>query len=701
MTDRDHFEAWNYSAVSKPPGIADRELVKDIPEVPVLDHYADSDEVQQRFLRVYSYWIQARQAQAEERKDRLVDHEYYDHHQWRPEDAAELRDRGQIPLVLNNVQPACDWLIGTERRSRVDWRILPRRKEDAPEAEVKTALLKYVSDVNDVQFNRSDAFKDAVVSGLGWAEVGIRDPEPGGEKLFYRYRDWRNIWHDHLGKYRDMSDWRYLHDAIWCDLDMAVAMFPDRKEIILLAAQAGNTLYDDFDLDNAEDNREFYPSEEFSPLRRSRVRLITTWYREPERVTVFRGENIGALDGMLFNPEDPLHVEIYESGLADTADTIRMSVRCMFWLYPPGRRSVLADMRSPYRHNTFPYIPFFGKRRRHNGTYYGLVRGLRDVQDDLNKRRSKALFLLSTRGIIADEDAFTDPDEAADEASRPDMFLLKRRGSDVRLINDTELAISHVNIMNEDKRYIEDIVGGSGEALGRETNAASGKAILARQEQGTIMTVEFFDNLRWAVLQSGRVMLSLIEQFYSDEKIIRIVGNQGAVRFERINYPGETGGIENDMTRAAADFVVDEQNYSASIRQSMFSVLGDFLARIDPQIAVSMMDIWIDLSDIPGKDVLVQRIRKMTGMGDPDAEEENVQTAEDQAKAQQAEYQAMLAQLEILEKQAGIAKDQADAKAKEAGILFDQEKLRLERAKLASDIENQRESERIDRKSVV
>ena len=40
--------------------------------------------------------------------------------QWTQEDAQALIERGQAPLVFNEVKPTIDWIIGTERRTRVD-----------------------------------------------------------------------------------------------------------------------------------------------------------------------------------------------------------------------------------------------------------------------------------------------------------------------------------------------------------------------------------------------------------------------------------------------------------------------------------------------------------------------------------------------------------------------------------------------------
>ena len=85
--------------------------------------------------------------------------------QWTQEDAQALIERGQAPLVFNEVKPTIDWIIGTERRTRVDSKILPREKDDEALAEIKTKLMKYVSDANKLPWHRSMAFADAIKGG--------------------------------------------------------------------------------------------------------------------------------------------------------------------------------------------------------------------------------------------------------------------------------------------------------------------------------------------------------------------------------------------------------------------------------------------------------------------------------------------------------------------------------------------------------
>lgn len=229
--------------------------------------------------------------------------------------------------------------------------------------------------------------------------------------------------------------------------------------------------------------------------------------------------------------------------------------------------------------------------------------------------------------------------------------------------------------------------------MGRESNAQSGKAILARQDQGHAVTAELFDNLRMSIQLVGEITLSLIEQYYTDRKVVRVLGDRGQAQYVTINEPQEDGSLLNDITARQADFQVDAMNFSASARQAAFESMMNMIGQLgNPEAALALLDLAVDLSDIPGKDEMVKRIRAMTGQKDPDQADDDPQRMEEaqaeQGRAQQeAELQAALQQLEIAERQAKVAKANAEAKAKEAGIVLDQEKVRIAKAEALHKIQ--------------
>ncbi len=605
-----------------------------------------------RYRRNRNRYDMEKELQHSAREERLTDHDFYDGDQWDPDDEAELEERGQDALVFNRVKPTCDWITGTEKRTRIDYRVLPRTADDSKGAEVKTKLLKYVGDVAKIGWHRSRAFNDAIRSGLGWLEVGIKS-DPDDEPLFVRYEDWRNILHDSLSQMPDYSDARYIFRTKWVDLDIACAMFPDRVAQILLAANdytldAGDDILD-LDEEILENIQGRIASTDSEFHERNRVKLVECWYKEPMKCKLIRGKNLGTLNNMDFDDTNPYMCQMVEEGYATTHDAIKMRVRQMVW----AGNHVLQDQESPYVHNRFPFVPIWAYRKFRTNDPYGVVRNIRDPQYDLNKRKSKALHILSTNKIIADSDATNDWNRLYDEAQQPDGLIRKKSGSEVSIINEIEIGQVHMQLMADDMQHIEATGGVTDENRGQETNATSGKAIRARQEQGHVITAELFDNLKLAVQICGEIMLSLIEQYYTDFKTVRLTGDKGQMEFEEINVEDpETGEILNDITQSQADFTVDTQDWNATVRQSMFESMGDLLSKMDTEVAMMMLDLWVDLADIPGKDEMVRRIREVNGQRDPDEDENDPEAqaerkAEEAQKAFEAEMQQRMAQAEV------------------------------------------------------
>ena len=614
----------------------------------------DSQEVQDRKDKVMEWRRQARIAQADSRYEMAKDQDYVDGIQWSEEDKAIVEGRGQTACVFNLTAITMRWVTGTEKRTRVDYRVMPRHANDRKGAESKTSLLKYLSDVNKYGFERSRGFADAAIVGLGWLEDGIRN-DSEDEPLFARFESWRNMWYDPLSIAPDQSDARFLFREKWVDLDVAMLMFPDRAAELETAAnniisvnqinrEMGNPyLYDDpaaISLLNGS------PGDLLGCGSRQRVLLCESWYRVPMKAKVIRQEG-ATYHGAIYNPSDPIHSWAVGNELASTYDAIKMNMRLMILCISGQGGIVLQDGPSPYWHNRFPFTPIWGYRRGRDNAPYGIVRSIRDPQDDLNKRRSKALYLLNSKQVIADKGAVDNVEVAMEEVARPDGWIEKNKGFELTIQTQAVLAQGHVQLLDQDARFIQEVGGITDENLGRQTNAISGKAIEARQNQGYTSTSDLFDNLRLAIQLTGERQLSLIEQFYDQPKQLRISGERKSdMQFVQLN--GDDG--MNPITESQADFVVDEQDFRGTVRQAMFDSMLEMSSKLPPEVGLKLLAIAFEMSDVPMRDEFVRILREVTGMPDPNEEED---PAKAQAKAQEAEQQqAQMQQQQIAQQQA-------------------------------------------------
>jgi hypothetical protein len=615
--------------------------------------------------RLIGHYLRELDTQGPARRLMQMDEDFYDHDQWDHESLAILQKRGQEPLTYNVVAQSINWVLGTERRTRTDFKILPRNKGARGSAEKKSHLLKYLSDVNKTEFHVSRSFADAAKVGLGWIESGVQD-DSEGEPIYEAHASWRSIIYDTAAQDLDLEDARFMFRTKWSDLDTACALFPDRKGIIEASTSShfewGAFL--DRHGDEAMDSQEYltdtadgrYNSIEHPTYRRDRVRLIEAWFKIPVTEKRMAG---GEFKGEIYDPDSLGHQVSISSGFAEVRERLTQRVHVMIMTL----NGVLWLSPSPYRHNKYPFTPIWGYRKASDSTPYGIIRGMISAQKDLNKRLSKALSILNSNKTIMDEGAVADLDEFEEEISRPDAIIVKRPGKELRIDVDRDLASAHLDIMNLSMSMVQTLSGITDEAMGRTTNATSGKAIQSRQEQGAMSTAAIFDNLRFARQIHGEKVLSLVEQFMTEEKTFRITNRRGSPDYVTIN----DGLPDNDIVQSKADYIISEDAWNASLRQAAVQQFMEVLTQIGPvapQIVMVLLDLMVEMMDLPSGDEVVNRIRQVTGMEDPDADPNVPDPKRDereQAKAAQAEMEGRAAQANLAKLEGEAAEKQARA----------------------------------------
>jgi hypothetical protein len=622
--------------------------------------------------------------QAEERFQMSIDEDYQDHLHWRPEDAAEVIERGQAPLVFNEGRQTIEWISGTEKRMRKDYWVLPREPGDEAGAALMTKLIKYTDDANLTQWHRSKAFKQMAVCGLSWLEEGI-NPNPAEEIIYSGWEDWRNVIRDSRSRDIKRRDARFIFRRKKLDLDYAQAMFhylPDAERIKGLLK--GNAYRNAGTADEDEMQSPWYlgvkltgaselshnmgrPASSFEERgafmqstgyydsgRRMTTDVVECYYRVPEPVQVFVG---GAFDGKLFLEADPRQRWERDRVGTPLRDAVRMRMRVM--LATPD--FPLWDGPSPFRHQQFNLSPMIAYQRARDGQIYGVWRGMRDLQDDTNKRRSKALWQLSVNQIIVEKDAVDDLDTLREEGARPDgVIVIKGSGKRLEFREHQGDIAANLEMARENALIMRNIGGVTNENLGLNTQAQSGKAILAKQDQGSLTTSDLFDNMQLAIKMAGELRLSHMEQFWTQKKAIRIAGGSRPVEWVVINeYDEETGEWKNDITQREADFIVDTRDYRTTYAQAaleqMFGLLGQ-IATFAPQVVLNVLDLVVESADLKDKEEWVARIRKLNGQRDPSKEPTPQEQAADMAaaaKQQQTEaLMELMAEAELKLKQA-------------------------------------------------
>lgn len=637
-----------------------------------------STEDGQFLLWAHRQYLRELDIQRHNLHERAKDADFYDGDQFSQEDLSIYEARGQEARVFNETKPTIDWILGSERRARSDWNVLPRTEDDVEPALVKTKLIKYIDDINKARYQRSRAFEDEVKTGEGWTRVAVEPNEDGDPQPTLRYEHWRNMLRD--STCRDtigLTDCKY----IWCtkpvDLDSLIAWFPDKKSALTnsigdfedMLIEQGDEMHDAGRQRQQTDGSVITHSGSMSIDRqgngnaeRPAVRVWEMWYRKSERVKVLR--KAGGLSGEIYNPNDDLHKHLVDTGEA----TVKETVREQMYMAMYTETTVLYHGKSIYAHNRYPFVCRTAFIKDRDGTVYGVIRQIRDPQSDLNTRRNKALFLMSTNRVIMDDGAVEDENELACEVAKPDSIIKKKKGFDFQLQEGAVLAPQHIAMSEQDSAYIRQVAGVTGENRGMDSTAKSGIAIQSLQEQGTVITTALIDNHSLAHQNEGELLLSVCEQFIDREMQFRISGDDiNDKEFVSIN----SGEPETNITAAQADFVVSERDYRQTMRQALSEQMLQVASQItqstgDPMMAIAMIEMAIDLQDLPNKMQITAALRKAAGLPPRDETEDQRIAREEQQQQQQAMQQKIQEQQQQTMLRLESAKaDEMEAKAKE------------------------------------
>lgn len=446
---------------------------------------------------------------------------FYEGDQWTESEKISLEKSAQAPIVINKIATKIDSVSGNEisSRTRVAYRSRSGEKTEEQTARALTDLALYVAEKNDQSIELSNMFKAGLVTGVGWLDIGVKN---NGEipYIFNNTENEMNIVFDIRSKNLDYSDARFVAREKWLDIPTLQALFKDKASGVIkeLETQSYNQSF------GFSFNEEITSAEEYLNTQDKRAKVIEVQFKQTEKlytVTNILGNSFSTFDKKL----------AYKEKENDVSESYSYRTYLVYYT----QSTVLSYKALDYDFNDFTLVPYFFKRKRITGEPYGLIKSAIDPQKEYNKRRSKALHLLNTVQVIADVDAVEDPNILAREAARPDGVILKRPGKDLKIIRNSELANSQVTIMNQATADIQETTGVFDDRLGKKTDAVSGVAIQQRQMASTNNQMFAFDNLRKVKKQLGRMVLSLIRQYFTSEMIINITDDINVPKLVKLN----------------------------------------------------------------------------------------------------------------------------------------------------------------------
>lgn len=572
------------------------------------------------------------------------DERFYDGEQWTSEEKAELENRGQPVVTLNRIKPRVDSLVGAEMGQAVDMKAFPRGLKDFGKGKHITEALRYAEYHMNFDSIENEAYRKQLVGGLAWYELVDRwDRRSFDHDVQCRLWSAHDIIRDRFSYEANLSDCRRVHKTHYCRQDELNLLFEGQEQYInsvfLQEPMGSRGGYlekhrqhkpDQYDSPEAPEVDSPQAHSLFVRSKEREIRLVTTYYRVPfvQRFLSIPGETTEDVTDSTASDLRKIK-DTYPNAIEFTDIRYELNSATFIWNRLLEQKSNIAAWDTEAK---FPFVMVPGmeyEERRRKGQYTGLVRGMRDGQKEVNKRRSKMLHLLNTNRIIREEGAVENPARARDEANKPDGDIVTRQGFKFEIIQNTDVAQSQFTLLQEAKSEIDN-VGVASEVQG-QSRATSGRDFKLRHEAASQPVRPYLRNLRDAKKRFYMLVLERIQQFWIAPRLVKITDDPDAAAIElnKIAIDPITGAVTvlNNVSIGKYDIILEEVPENVNLENEAykdFVVLAGIMAQQGQKVPIDML---IELSPFAHKQKLLERFTQAQVPPAPGPEQEQMGVA--------------------------------------------------------------------------
>lgn len=525
------------------------------------------------------------------REEALDDKRFSAGEQWDP---IVLEQRKGLPcLVINSIPQFTAQLVGDWRESRKAIKVLPSNDEDVDIASVRGDLIRSIENQSRADRVYDGTFESLVQCGDGAFRVSV---EYARDDVF-----------DQDIFIRPIED---CHAVVW-----------DRYSVDVTGRDAKRVFVDD-----RIPKKEFEakwpgvtPEDLLTDDRFSRYTL-NGWvddesYRVTEYWRMIERQRLLALfeNGRIFEINAENMDEIVEANGPPVRTRISWCSYAQMHLV-----TGFAILSGPYEYclNRLPIIRMSGRVVNVGGrrVRYGLVRFMKDPVRLKNFWRSvnaEQLGYATKAQWIAPESAVEGREDKwrKSHLSR-DPLLIYNDGAEAppQRVDPPAPQSALINEANMNAQDMKDVTGIHDASLGVRSNETSGRAIQARQREGDIASLTFYDNGNASVLEGGDVINQLIPQIYDGTRVIRGIGEDQAQKFFRINDPMDPNAV--DLSVGQFDVTLSTGTSYSTRRVEAAQALMD-MVQVAPEVAQVAGDLIATNMDFPGADKLAKRLKKL------------------------------------------------------------------------------------------
>lgn len=591
--------------------------------------------------------------------------------QWPSYIVKQRQEEGRPMLTVNKLPAYIRQVVNDARQNKPSISVRPvDSRGDVETAQVISGIVRHIEYNSSADVAYDTAIECAVSSGWGYWRIGMEYAHNDTFEMdltIDRIADQFTVYGDPWATSADGSDWMSAFVVERMSKDKFKQRYPDAEVSNWEGEVDANWIGEDW------------------------VQVAEWWVREEIEREIIELSDGTVVDVERLNDEDFIE-ELMMSGATPVEGRSRKV---------PGykvKQCILTDnevlSKRDWPGKYIPIVPVYGDEVNEEGKrhFRSLIHDAIDPQRQFNYWRTAATELLALAPrvpYIGPKKAFTaDPEAWATANTRSHSYLpYEGQQPPQRQPMDSSAVGAITQAMNA-ADDIKSVTGLYDASLGARSNETSGRAIMARQREGDTSTFHFIDNLTRSIRQSGRILIDLIPHVWSDERIVRLMGEDGTVTEQKVNGPvpvmDKNGRPEMEpdpaqlpipgapppmrpktrifsLTQGKYDLTATAGPSYTTKRQESAEQMME-LIRVMPQAAPLISDLLVKNLDWPGADEIADRLKAMLpaqveGEGIPPELQEAMKQMEQALKQLQSENEQLKA-----DRQADAAKIAVDAK---------------------------------------
>lgn len=524
--------------------------MRDLPAVP--------EELQELYERRKA----AIQHAGDWRREAREAYEFRDGNQWSMDDRALLEEQNRPCVTFNRVAPIIDSVTGYEINNRRETRYIPRTIDDRAANSVFTDAAQWVRDRCDAEDEESDAYSDALTTGIGWVVTRVDyDEDPDGIILIERVPPLEMRW-DPTARKHNCADANWVMRETWVDVDDLREEYPDAS------IELGSELEDDSQWQGGEHDAseawKYEHNQTWYDPRAGKVLLIHYQYRVKETYYQVGDQQSGRIVEFSKERFDRLRNRLDDMGIPYVQRR-----RFAYYQQVAVGSELLEEGPCPID-DGFSYRAITAHRDEETNVWYGMLRAMKDPQRWANAFFSQAMYVLqanSKGGVMVEETAVQDKRAFEENWANP---------VGVTYVEDGALTAGRIQpkpqgiyppqldrLMNTAIQAIRDVSGVNLELLGMVGAEQPGILEIQRKQAALTILAPMVNSLKRFRKIQGRDLLSFMRRYIPPGTVMRI-SNRPAVMWQ-------------DDDTVKYDVIVDDAPTSPNLKNEVWVTLQNIL----------------------------------------------------------------------------------------------------------------------------